>query len=75
MSRTLHSRFSSMLRTLKTSKGSRDAWAIGYTKDYIVGLWLGDFAGSEMINITGQPGKSESYTPAGFLANLLIFCQ
>ncbi|WP_028330071.1 penicillin-binding protein 1C [Brachyspira alvinipulli] len=39
-----------------TSKGSRDAWAIGYTKDYIVGLWLGDFAGSEMINITGGNG-------------------
>ena len=39
-----------------TSKGSRDAWAIGYTKDYIVGIWLGDFAGSEMINITGGNG-------------------
>ena len=39
-----------------TSKGSRDAWAIGYTKDYIVGLWLGDFKGSEMINITGGNG-------------------
>ena len=39
-----------------TSKGSRDAWAIGYTKDYIVGVWLGDFAGSEMINITGGNG-------------------
>lgn len=39
-----------------TSKGSRDAWAIGYTKDYIIGLWLGDFKGSEMINITGGNG-------------------
>lgn len=39
-----------------TSKGSRDAWAVGYTKDYIVGLWLGDFKGSEMINITGGNG-------------------
>lgn len=39
-----------------TSKGSRDAWAIGYTKDYIAGLWLGDFKGSEMINITGGNG-------------------
>ena len=39
-----------------TSKGSRDAWALGYTKDYIVGLWLGDFKGSEMINITGGNG-------------------
>lgn len=39
-----------------TSKGSRDAWAIGYTEDYIVGLWLGDFKGSEMINITGGNG-------------------
>ena len=39
-----------------TSKGSRDAWAIGYTRDYIVGIWLGDFAGSEMINITGGNG-------------------
>lgn len=39
-----------------TSKGSRDAWGIGYTKDYIVGIWLGDFKGSEMINITGGNG-------------------
>ncbi|WP_157151736.1 penicillin-binding protein 1C [Brachyspira sp. SAP_772] len=39
-----------------TSKGSRDAWGIGYTKNYIVGIWLGDFKGSEMINITGGNG-------------------
>lgn len=39
-----------------TSKGSRDAWAIGYTKDYIVGIWLGDFKGSDMANITGGNG-------------------
>ncbi len=36
-----------------TSKDFRDAWAFGYTKDYVVGIWLGDFAGSSMHNITG----------------------
>ncbi len=36
-----------------TSKDFRDAWAFGYTKDYIVGVWLGDFGGSAMQNITG----------------------
>ncbi len=36
-----------------TSKDFRDAWAFGYTKDYVVGVWLGDFGGSAMQNITG----------------------
>lgn len=36
-----------------TSKDFRDAWAFGYTKDYVVGIWLGDFGGSAMQNITG----------------------
>ncbi len=39
-----------------TSKGSRDAWGVAYNDKYIVALWLGDFKGSEMINITGGNG-------------------
>jgi len=41
-----------------TSKNFRDAWVVGYTKDYIVAIWLGDFKGSEMINVTGGSGAS-----------------
>lgn len=44
--------FSIALKT-GTSKDFRDAWVVGYTKDYIVGIWMGDFGGSSMHNITG----------------------
>ena len=49
--------FSIALKT-GTSKNFRDAWVVGYTKDYIVAIWLGDFKGSEMINVTGGSGAS-----------------
>ena len=39
-----------------TSKGYRDAWGVGYTKDYIVAIWLGDFKGDEMMGVTGGSG-------------------
>ncbi|MBN1898815.1 MAG: penicillin-binding protein 1C, partial [Spirochaetes bacterium] len=39
-----------------TSKDYRDAWVVGYTKDYIVAVWLGNFKGKSMQKITGGVG-------------------
>lgn len=39
-----------------TSKDYRDAWVVGYTKDHIVGIWLGNFRGQPMHRITGGNG-------------------
>ena len=36
-----------------TSFGSRDAWAIGVTKDYVVGIWVGNATGEGRPLLTG----------------------
>ena len=36
-----------------TSFGNRDAWAIGVTKKYVVGVWVGNADGEGRPNITG----------------------
>ena len=36
-----------------TSFGNRDAWAIGLTKKYVVGVWVGNADGEGRPNITG----------------------
>lgn len=36
-----------------TSFGSRDAWAIGVTKDYVVGVWVGNATGEGRPLLTG----------------------
>ena len=45
-----------------TSYGRRDAWSIGYNKNYTVGVWVGNFSGE------GSPGLSgaEIATPLLF---------
>lgn len=37
-----------------TSYGFRDAWAIGYTKDYTIGVWVGKPDGTPSTNQTGR---------------------
>lgn len=37
-----------------TSYGHRDAWALGYSKDFTVGIWIGHPDGSSMGQGTGQ---------------------
>lgn len=39
-----------------TSKNFRDAWAIGFTHEYIVGIWIGDFHGASMEHVSGGGG-------------------
>jgi penicillin-binding protein 1C len=36
-----------------TSFGNRDAWAIGTTKDYVVGVWVGNATGEGRPQLTG----------------------
>ena len=36
-----------------TSFGNKDAWAIGATKDYVVGVWAGNADGEGRPNVTG----------------------
>ena len=39
-----------------TSKDFRDNWAIGYTPRYTVGVWVGNFDGRPMENVSGITG-------------------
>lgn len=36
-----------------TSYGSRDAWAVGFTPKYVVGIWVGNADGSGVPELTG----------------------
>lgn len=36
-----------------TSYGRRDAWSIGYNKTYTVGVWLGNFSGVGVTELSG----------------------
>jgi len=36
-----------------TSYGRRDAWSIGYNKNYTVGVWVGNFSGMGVADLTG----------------------
>lgn len=47
-----------------TSYGFRDAWAIGTTKDYVVGVWVGNADGE------GRPGLVGVQTAAPILFNV-----
>lgn len=41
-----------------TSKGMRDNWCIGFTPKYTVGVWVGNFSGQEMGNVSGVSGAA-----------------
>ncbi len=36
-----------------TSYGKRDAWSIGYNKNYTVGVWVGNFSGKGVPELSG----------------------
>ncbi|HEX7905045.1 MAG TPA: penicillin-binding protein 1C [Chitinophagaceae bacterium] len=36
-----------------TSYGRRDAWSIGYNKNYTVGVWTGNFSGAGVADLSG----------------------
>jgi penicillin-binding protein 1C len=39
-----------------TSKDYRDNWTVGYTPDYTIGIWVGNFSGRPMHNVSGITG-------------------
>ncbi len=41
-----------------TSKNYRDNWCIGYTSEYVVGVWVGNFDGSPMHGVSGISGTA-----------------
>lgn len=41
-----------------TSKDMRDNWTIGYSNDYTVGVWAGNFSGQPMWNVSGVSGAA-----------------
>ncbi len=44
-----------------TSKDYRDNWTIGFTRDYTVGVWVGNFDGSPMRKVSGITGAAPIY--------------
>jgi len=41
-----------------TSKDMRDNWCVGYSRDYTVGVWVGNFSGEPMRNVSGVTGAA-----------------
>ncbi len=53
----LSTRFWTAVKT-GTSKDMRDNWCIGYSEKYTVGVWVGNFTGEPMWNVTGISGAA-----------------
>jgi penicillin-binding protein 1C len=53
----LATRFWTAVKT-GTSKDMRDNWCIGYSKRYTVGVWVGNFSGDPMWNVSGVAGAA-----------------
>jgi penicillin-binding protein 1C len=39
-----------------TSSDFRDTWTVGFSRDYTVGVWVGNFDGSKMLGVSGVTG-------------------
>ena len=53
----LSTRFWTAVKT-GTSKDMRDNWCIGYSDTYTVGVWVGNFSGEPMRNVSGITGAA-----------------
>ncbi|PKN17286.1 MAG: penicillin-binding protein 1C [Deltaproteobacteria bacterium HGW-Deltaproteobacteria-6] len=53
----LATRFWTAVKT-GTSKDMRDNWCIGYSSRYTVGVWVGNFSGASMWNVSGIAGAA-----------------
>ncbi|MFH1146693.1 MAG: penicillin-binding protein 1C [Pseudomonadota bacterium] len=53
----LATRFWTAVKT-GTSKDMRDNWCIGYTESYTVGVWVGNFKGAPMWDVSGVTGAA-----------------
>lgn len=41
-----------------TTQDFKDNWAVGYTTDYVLGVWAGNDDGSPMVNVSGIDGAA-----------------
>jgi penicillin-binding protein 1C len=41
-----------------TSQAFRDNWAVGYTEQHVVGVWVGNFDGRPMLDVSGVTGAA-----------------
>jgi len=53
----LATRFWTAVKT-GTSKDMRDNWCVGYSERYTVGVWVGNFPGEPMWNVSGMSGAA-----------------
>lgn len=53
----LSTRFWTAVKT-GTSKDMRDNWCVGFSERYTVGVWVGNFSGAPMWNVTGISGAA-----------------
>ena len=53
----LGSRFWASVKT-GTSKDMRDNWCVGYSTKYTIGVWVGNFDGSPMWDVSGVTGAA-----------------
>jgi penicillin-binding protein 1C len=53
----LRTPFASAVKT-GTSSDFRDTWTIGFTRDYTVGTWVGNFDGAPMQHVSGVAGAA-----------------
>lgn len=44
-----------------TSKDMRDNWCVGYNRKYTVGVWVGNFSGEPMWNVSGVTGAAPAW--------------
>jgi len=54
---SLATKFRSAVKT-GTSKDMRDNWCIGYSSKYTVGVWVGNYSGQSMWNVSGVSGAA-----------------
>ena len=53
----LATRYGASVKT-GTSKDMRDNWAVGFTSRYTVGVWVGNFSGEPMHDVSGVSGAA-----------------
>ena len=51
-----------------TTQDFRDNWTVGYTTDYVMGVWAGNDDNSPMFNVTGVQGAAPIWHDAMLLA-------
>jgi len=56
----LATRFWTAVKT-GTSKDMRDNWCIGYSARYTVGVWIGNFSGTAMHDVSGISGAAPAW--------------